>query len=141
MFSNLKKLEVKATNVAKFTFYQINGTPTFVIAPATEANKPFFNALLKRSKESARMLRAGKISAEMVEKNRSEDKTLYPAYIIKDWENVYDDNGDKVPFSAEAATQFIAALPNWLFDELRNFAGDPSNFVVESIDAEEAGNV
>ena len=40
-----------------------------------------------------------------------------------------------VEFSLEECKQFLGALPNWLFDEMRLFAGNPSNFA-EMIDVQ-----
>lgn len=137
-FSHLKELDVAADKTAEFTLHQItvNGrTPVLVVAPATEANKPYFNALLKRAGKAARQMKAGNISADLLEKNRDEDKELYPRYVLKGWRDMVDAGGAEVPFSAEEASNFVEALPNWLFDELRNFCGNPTSFA-DFIDVE-----
>ena len=85
-FSHLKALEVSADKTSRYTIHQItvNGkTPTLIVAPATEANKPYFNALLKRSGKSTRAVRAGMVSAGMIDETREEDRELYPRLVAK----------------------------------------------------------
>lgn len=137
-FDHLKKLDVTKDKTASYTLNQIvvnDLSPVLTVAPATEANKGYFNALLKRASKSARQVAAGKVSAALIEENREEDRVLYPMHIVKGWENVFDSTGAEVAFSKEACAEFLEALPNWLFDDLRNFCGKPDNFVeVASLD-------
>ncbi len=58
-FSHLSRLHVEATDTVDYTFYQIEGEPTLQVAPATEANKPYFNAILRRGRKNVRALNAG----------------------------------------------------------------------------------
>ncbi len=137
-FSHLKALEVSTEKTSEYTFHQItvNGkTPTLVVAPATEANKPYFNALLKRAGRSARAVRAGAVNAGMIEENREEDRVLYPRFIVKGWHDVIDADGADVEFSADEAMDFLGQLPDWLFDDFRNFCGNPASFA-ELMDVE-----
>jgi hypothetical protein len=139
-FSHLRVLEVR-DKTAKCTLYHVKGEPFLVVRPATEANKPYFNAVLKRTRKNVRAVQAGAISQAMIAENRDEDRELFPKHVIVDWGNVTDSAGEPVPFSPEACTQFIEALPDWLFDEVRNFAGNSANFAGEVIDATgKAGN-
>ena len=94
--------------------------------------------LLKRNSANARKIAVGGMTPEMIEENRSEDRTLYPEHVIVGWEDVVNAQGEEVKFSKDAAKSFVAALPDWLFDNVRMFAGQPANFV-ESIDAEATG--
>ncbi len=130
-FSHLKELEVTAEKTARYTLHQItvNGkSPTLIVAPATEANKPYFNRLLKRAGKSARQVRAGAISANMLDENREEDKELYPKFVVKGWEDMIDAKGADTTFSVSICAEFLNALPAWLFDDCRNFCGNPANF-------------
>jgi len=141
-FDHLKKLDVTKDKTATYTFGQIvvnDVSPILTVAPATEANKGYFNALLKRASKSARQVAAGKVSAALISENREEDRTLYPLYIVQGWENVFDADGNTVEFSKEACAEFLSALPDWLFDDLRNFCGKPDSFVDVSslVDLEE----
>ncbi len=137
-FSHLRALEVATDGTTEFALHQItvNGkSPVLHVAPATEANKPYFNALLKRSGRNVRQVRSGNINASMIEENREEDRELYPRHIVKGWSDVLDANGEELEFSAGNCTDFLAALPGWLFDELRNFCGNPASFA-ELLDVE-----
>jgi len=131
-FSHLEQLDVTKDRTAEFTLHsiEVNGvSPTIIVAPATEANKAYFNALLKRAGRSARQVAAGKINAGMIQENREEDRALYPAHIIQGWKDMLDADGSEVEFSRENCADFLNALPGWLFDDLRNFCGKPENFV------------
>lgn len=141
-FANLKSLEVKAEKTSPFTIYQIEGEPVLHIAPATEANKPYFNALLKRSRKNQRRINSGNFTGAIIQENRDNDRELYPRFVIRGWDEVIDSSGDAVPFNTQNATDFLQALPDWLFDEIRNFATDPQSFVNEpTVDVEElSGN-
>ncbi len=142
-FSHLTVLEVTQDATARYTLHQItvNGkTPTLIVAPATEANKPYFNALLKRAGKSAKAIRAGAVNSGMIEENRDEEQELYPRYIIKGWEDMIDAAGNEVDFSREECVDFLSKLPSWIFDDLRQFCGNPASFT-ELMDVEiNAGN-
>ena len=139
-FSHLGALEVSKGTTSEYTLHQItiNGeSPTLIVVPATEANKPYFNVLLKKASKTARQVRAGVINAGLIEENRDEDRDAYPRYVIKGWRDVLDAKGAKVPFNEGNLQDFIGALPDWLFDDLRNYCGNPANFS-ELVDIEVA---
>ena len=130
-FSHLKKLDVSVGQTTEYVFNQItvnDKSPVLIVAPATEANKPYFNALLRRAGKTTRQVRSGSINIGMLEDNRTEDRSLYPKHVVKGWRDVTDAGGDDVPFSVESCTDFLTALPDWLFDELRSFCGNPASF-------------
>ena len=128
-FSYLKKLDIAGNRTARFTIYQLEGRPTLILAPATEDNKPFFNSLLKRSRRTNQQIRAGGINSAVIKENREEDRRLYPLHIVKGWEDVKDTKEKVVSFTTDNAKSFLEALPDWIFDEVRMFAGNPNNFV------------
>jgi hypothetical protein len=131
-FGHLKSLDVTKEKTVTYTINQItvnDKSPVLTVAPATEANKGYFNALLKRAGRSARQVAAGKINAALISENRDEDRMLYPAHVVLGWEDVYDAEGNPVPFTKEDCADFLRALPDWIFDDLRNFCGKPDNFV------------
>jgi len=140
---DFSKLNVSDGRTARLVMHQITlggATPFFVVRPATEATKGYYNAVLKRAGKSLRQVQAGAINAGMMEENRKDDRKLYPQHIITGWGHIKED-GTEVPgsipdadgtltnFSGEVCAQFIAALPTWLFDDMRQFCGNPSNFV------------
>ena len=141
-FGHLEKLNVKGGDTAPFTFYDVVGEPVLHLSPANESNKPYFNALLKRSRKNQRRLQKNNFTAEVIEENREDDRVLYPRFIIKVWDKVVDADGNPAEFNHENVCAFLAALPNWLFDQARTFAVENSNFVEDLVDVEEvAGNL
>ncbi len=142
-FGHIQSNKLSAKNTAEFTFHdiQVNGkSPTLILAPATEANKPYFNALLKSQGKKARQVRAGNINTGMIEQNRDEDRDLYPKYIVQGWFDVVGADGKEVEFNIEDCIKFLKALDDFRFDDVRNFAGNPHSFA-ETIDVQvTAGN-
>lgn len=137
-FSYLNQLEVKPTSTVDYVLHEItvNGkTPVLEVAPATDANTQYFNELLKRGSRTQRQVKAGKVNSGMIAENRDEDRTLYPKYVIKGWRDMLDADGTEVKFTVNNATDFLAQLPDWLFDNVRSFCGEPQNFT-ETLDVE-----
>lgn len=142
-FSHLEALEVSTDKTAEYTLHQIsvNGlSPTLIVAPATEVNKPYFNALLKRASKIGRAVRAGNMTTAMIQEKRDKDKELYPKHVVKGWRDVVDRKGKVVKFSVEEVTSFLEQLPDWLFDEVSQFCDNPANFVEVLDITAEAGN-
>lgn len=145
---NFSRLAVDATRTARFVMHQvaINGkTPYLVMRPATEATKAYYNAVLKRAGKSVKQVQAGAINAGMLSDNRDDDRRLYPQHIVTDWGYIKEDrsevpgmmpdeDGNDTPFSRENCAEFLQALPDWLFDEARQFAGNTLNFVEDGED-------
>lgn len=137
-FSHLSKLEIK--DGVWFTLSAIKGEPQFLCSPAGEKNKPYFNAVLRESRKHARALAKGNMTSEMLEENRARDRVLFPLHVVKDWKRVVDDRGEEVPFSKEACAEFLKALPDWLFDELRDMTQSTQNYVESGDVSQLAGN-
>lgn len=134
-FSHLAQAQVRADSTAPYKMHELTNygrVPTLILRPATEANKPYFNALLKRTSKNARLVASGAISSDMLDENRKEDRVLYPQHVIAGWEDVVDAGGKDVKFSKENVSAFVAALPDWIFDNLTVFARNPSNFVEDA---------
>lgn len=103
-----------------------------LLRPATDANKFYYNALLRVSGARARrMARSDKMHPEDIAKNREEDRQLFPKYVLRGWENIRDRQNNQVPFSRETAKEFCEKIPDWLMDRIRNFAGSPENFTAD----------
>lgn len=139
-FSHLSTLDVPSTLTARCVLYQIKGEPYLLVKPATESNKPFFNEQLKRARRVARAVGSGAITAKIVGDNRDDDRRLFPKYIIEGWGGVNDTQGNPVPYSQEACSEFLAALPDWLFDQVREFAGNNANFLGDDGESLADGN-
>lgn len=142
-FSHLSRLQVSAEKTCEYPIYDIDPLvgdkrPTLILKPATEENRPYYNALLRRFGVTRRGMQLGKITPEMIEENRDSDRKLFAEFVIVGWRNVYDSAGKAVSFSKQECEQFLNALPRHVFDGIRNFAADPQNFA-EVIDAETTG--
>lgn len=135
-FGYLKKLDV-TNKTADFTIHQIEGAPVLVLKPATEVNKPYFNAVLKRSRRNVRALKAGAVNTAMIAENREQDRELFPKFVIETWRDVVDSQRKSVEFNRENCEEFLRALPDWIFDEIRDFAGNSTNFTDDAPDIEE----
>ena len=136
-FSHIRRQGV-TTPTARHTFYEIKGEPWVEVKPATEWNKGFFNALLKRQRRGRRILRAGTLTVDMIKRTRDEDRDLYAKHIVTDWGGVVDVEGKPVELSPDNCCDFLYAIPDESFDMLRDFASDSQTFVEDAVtDTEE----
>lgn len=137
-FSHLKKHEVSADQTADYVFYEIAGEPTLTVAPATPANKRYNSEMTKRNLPLYKRVRAAGDSAmaKAAEDIRDTDRDLYAKHVIKGWSNVFDADGNEAKFNKENCAAFLEALPDYMFDMLRDFASNNSSFV--SLDSEDA---
>lgn len=134
-FSHLKNLEVK-DNTEEYPLSFIAGEPVLIVKPATESNKGYFNAVLRKSRQTLKAAKNG-VNAKMVKQNREEDRELYSEHVIVGWNGIKDKNGDPVEHSVKNVLAFLEQLPDWIFDEIRTFCGQSANFVKETINVEE----
>lgn len=125
-FSNLKQLDISADKTALYTLLPLKGSPKLILSPATADNKPFFNDALKRSRNTQK---SKTVNSATVDAIREADRVIFSEYIVKSWEGVTDKSGEPVPFTKENCLDFLKALPNWIFDDLRIFASSIENFV------------
>lgn len=129
-FNHLTKLDVSDESRATFTFYQIEGEPKLEVTTASQANKPYQLAVLKKSSQATRAAaQSARLNPRMLAQNRNEDRELYPLHIVKGWSGVKDSKGKEVAFSIDNVKAFLVALPDWLFDELRLFCTSPQSFI------------
>lgn len=100
-----------------------------LLKPAAESNAGYYNAMLKLSAARIRqMARKGSAGAEEVAQSREEDRQLFPRHVIAGWEGIPDVEGNMAPFNLDNASKWVQALPDWLFDRIRNAAGSPERF-------------
>ncbi len=135
-FSQLKELEVSDKTV-DYHIYQIEGEAVLKLLPASETTKPYFNALFKKSRSRVKAIQSSKMNVGMVKDNRDEDRGLYSKHIVKGWAGIVDADGKVVPFTEENVFDFLTALPDWIFEDIRNFAADIQNFIDEEINTED----
>ena len=142
MFDHLKKLDVKdATSWVEMP--ELGPEAEICIRPATEANAPYYNALIRRVGKGRRAVK--QLTAADLERHRDDDRALYGKLVLAGWKGVLDVEGQEIPFSRDAASELCEKLPGWLFDRLRNHASQPENFLGEDEEAlpdpqEVAGN-
>lgn len=123
-FAHLQKQNLTSDPVP-YTLVELEGTPTLMVKPATEANRPYYTGLLKS------IGRRPKLSVSAMQRTRNTDRTLYPKYVVVGWRDVTDSKGSEVPFSVEECQDFLQHLPDYIFDDLRSFCSDPQSFVEE----------
>lgn len=139
-FSHLKRLDVQGGQTAEFRMHALEGEPALTVRPALESNTQYFNAALKGSRKNMRSIRNGSVSAGLLDETRENDRELYAKHVVVGWRGVQDSSGKQVQFTREVCAEFLEALPNWLFDELREFCGTPTNFIADDqVDAEAVG--
>ena len=129
-FSNLSRLEVDALKTVPFVMPYDLGTLS--LAPATKANRAYFNAQMKLMSTNRTRLRAiqeGRFTAKLDAEILSDERTLYAKYIVRSWDGVLDAEGKAAPFDYENCKKFLEALPDFLFEEIRDFARSPGNFI------------
>lgn len=136
-FNNISKLDARKDRSITYPLYQLDGEASVLLLPAAESNKRYFNALLRQSRQNMRAVQNKQVNAGVIQNNRNQDRALYAEHVITSWEGIVDADGTVVPFTKEACLDFLTALPDWIFDEIRTFASDIRNFIEYQIDSEE----
>jgi hypothetical protein len=127
-FSHLKALEQKA-EARPYRFADIEGSPSIYFLPGTDANKTFMNESLRRA--AARTAGGGRgrrVTTDTVAEARQEDREVLAFTCAQSWD-VKDADGNPVEFTPQNCLEFFEALPDWLFDGVRNWVTNPVNFV------------
>ena len=131
-FDYLKgKATLTTDTTAEFEFSSIvvNGvSPTLTVKHAGEVNKPYFNDMLRQTKVVQQSAIRGGVNTQTLEQVRKVDRELFPNHVIAGWKNVFDENGEEVKFSKAECVNFVAALEDWMFEELTSFAKERGNF-------------
>ena len=136
MFNHLKKL--KAEDTAEYDIYQIAGDAKLIVRP-TVGNTEYRNASLRFASKNKALFK-GAVSSKAVDAHRASDRGLFAKHVVVGWKNIFDDGGDPVEFSPSNCEEFLTMLPDDIFDEIRDFAGNISNFRDELDTEETAGN-
>lgn len=135
-FSNLTK-QAPVLEEREYKFEQLEGTPVIWSLPATELNKPFYNESLRRAAaKSGKRRKLAKTTTDTVAASREEDRELLATYCAKRWQ-VKDASGNPVDFSTENCLAFFRAIPDYVFDDFRNWAVDPTNWTPAALDADD----
>ena len=134
-FSNLRGAAVVSDAVRSYTFHDLAGSPELQVAPATQANREYFNAALAAARDKANVGR--KVTVASLADDRITRAKLYARHVVKGWSGVKDATGALVPFSPEACEEFLEELAgsdlSYLFIEFVNFIEEERNFTAEAI--------
>lgn len=135
--SNFDFSESLPRNVAvDYPLVELRGNMVLQVLYAGEANKPYFNALLRENRHNVRKLR-GAVTPKFAEELRARDVELYAQHIVVGWRDVLNKDGQVVEFSQEACADLLRALPTFVFDGLRGFCSTASNFSERELDQDE----
>lgn len=137
MFKNkLKKFRIEQS-LTWIEMPELGPKARIQIAPATDANPQYYNAMLKLSGKRVRtMIKTDTITAEDAAQNRDDDRELYPMFVIRGWEYVEGDEGEGVVdgyvlYNRRHAQLLCQELPPHLMDRMRNVAATPERFYAE----------
>lgn len=102
---------------------------------AGDGNPGWLNAITAHAAANPTRLRgiATQGNREVAQLLEARDRALFPKHVVVGWDNVVDSEGQRVPFSVEACSDFFEALPLWILDDVRLFALTASNFVASNI--------
>jgi hypothetical protein len=136
-YSNLKPLHVSDKTLKEYTFDDVPGEPSIMLAPATDANPHFQSERLRVSIERAeeaekapRGKRKAVLTVDEIEADRELDRVLIARCCAKSWGTPPADvSGNTPEFSEANCYDFFKALPSFLFDPLRGFVSNPYNFI------------
>lgn len=112
-----------------------SGEAFVVVRPATDANAKYQAGVLRLSGK-----RRSLTSKPSPERDRNDDRELYPKHVIVAWGGIQDREGSDVEFTEENVAAFLKALPNWIFDRIRVAAMRPENFLDAHDDSDDPPN-
>ena len=111
----------------------VEGQPFLVMKHAGDSNRPYMNGVARSTAKMARGRRKAPTAEQItarVKEDRDQDRELFPEFVIVGWGNM-PTAGTREPaaFSRAACRDFCTKVPDWIFDRMRAFAGNPVNFV------------
>jgi len=131
MFANLKSLAVAPDARREYRIDQLDVVLT--VLSATQSNRDYFSKALVLAQEQGR---GRKVTVTSLAVDQERDAELFAAHVVVGWKGVKKEDGTPVPWSREAATEYLLAivrLAPYLFDELRSFCKDESNFTAAAL--------
>lgn len=135
-FTHLRKLA--ADKIVEYKMPELGPDAALTLRCANEGNSGYMNDLLRLTGQAkGARSRKVKVDAKSLDEMRGHDKDLYPKHVIVGWSGVPDHKGKDVEYTPSEGSDLLRDLPNHLFDEMRNFATDPENFVKVVIDSEQ----
>lgn len=107
----------------------------FLVRRAGGANTEYAQALEQKVKPYRRQVQAGTVPLAVLERLQRE---VFCATVIRDWENVQNREGQKIPYNYANALQLMTDLPA-LYTDLQSQADNMSLFKAAVVE-EEAKN-
>lgn len=135
-FSYLTALEVSGESTTRYVLKALRGQPALIVAPATDANPAYWDAVLALGQSHIRIRRGVDVSTKMLDEDRASYRQMFAKHVVRGWDGVLSKEGAVVPFSAEKLGEFLRLLPASMFDAMRAFAENDNNFRAEALAAE-----
>lgn len=98
--------------------------PTFIIARSGGGNKPYLKALKDATKPYERQIALKTLDAET---DAMIYKKVFASYVIKGWQNVQDENGAPLAYTAANAVKLMSDLPD-LYSILQSQSNEAALF-------------
>ena len=136
-FSHLSRCEPDNTKTVPFPLPYDLGT--LLVVSSTESNRAYFNDRFRANRVNRarqQQITSGNINSKLIREVRDEDRVAYSKFVVRGWEGVRDANGNLAPFTQENCQKFLTALPDHLFEEVRDFCRNAANFIEQVVDAE-----
>lgn len=126
---NLDQYET-TDRVADYTL-PFDGSPKLHILHAGRSNKPYLSAVSNSNTKKAKGGRrpGGAKSPQEIAEALNVDRDMFAKHIVTGWTGIKDKKGKAVAFSKTECKDFLYALPDWVMQELGQFATEPMNFV------------
>ncbi len=137
--------KVKTDKARPYEFIDLKGAPKFFCLPATNENSAYRDSRVTRINRRRKDLKRGlNITVQLLDKSEAEDKELFARHCVTGWEGVKGKDNKPVPFSFEACKKFLDQLPDYVFEDFREWIQNPSNFLdadqEDDADGETLGN-
>jgi hypothetical protein len=110
----------------------IDGPVTLHILHAGRSNKPYLAAVSNSNTTKAkggRRAGAAKTPQEIADA-LNVDRDMFAKYVITGWTGVKA-KGKAVAFNKKECREFLGELPDWIIQELGQFATEPTNFIAD----------
>lgn len=110
------------------------------LAPMGEANEAYFSDVLKQSAAARAAGDDESLTVERIATTRRRDAVAMAKHIVTGWSGVRNRAGAEVPFSREAVEEYLLEMvrtpgAGHIFDGIRAFARDSSNFTASALTA------
>jgi hypothetical protein len=133
LFAHLSQHNVNEQTTTDFQLPHLKGRPVLKLAPMTKENSSFLVDALKRPMRQAPRAATGPELEAAATSARLRDSALMARYVLKGWTGMlHPETGEEIPFNPQNARDFLDTLASkvgWMFDEIRDFATEITNFV------------